>query len=176
MQRLFIAPVLAVLVLTLAACGSSNSSPGSTAGTSAATTEATADTTGGAAQIGTTKGDLGEYLVDGQGNTVYLFEQDTGSTSTCSGQCAQVWPPVITTGAPTATGAADASKLGTTKRTDGTVQVTYGGHPLYTYTPDGGPGKTTGQGVDSFGAEWYVVAPSGGKLEAAEQPKSPSGY
>ncbi len=97
--------------------------------------------------------------------TVYLFEADHGSTSACSGECAQVWPPVTTTGAPAAHGAAQATDLGTITRSDGTTQVTYKGHPLYYYVKDEDDGDTYGQGIDSFGAEWYELKPSGEKLD-----------
>lgn len=89
---------------------------------------------------------------------------DTSSSSTCSGACAAAWPPVTTKGAPTASGKAVASKLGTTKRSDGTEQVTYSGHPLYYYAGDSKAGQTTGQGNDGFGAKWWLVAPSGSAI------------
>ncbi|HXA54824.1 MAG TPA: hypothetical protein VNV37_08115, partial [Solirubrobacteraceae bacterium] len=95
----------------------------------------------------------------------YLFEADKGSTSTCNGACAQVWPPVTTTGAPKAEGEAVAGDLGTTTRADGTKQVTYKGHPLYWYASDTQAGETTGQGINGFGAPWYVMSPSGSKIE-----------
>src|SRR5256886_14032947 len=83
---------------------------------------------------------LGQILVDGNGKTLYLFEADTSTQSTCSGACAQAWPPVTTKGAPKAAGGASASLLGTTARSDGTTQVTFGGHPLYSFTGDTKPG------------------------------------
>ena len=95
---------------------------------------------------------------------MYLFAADTGSTSTCSGACAQVWPPVTTTGAPKAEGEAVAADLGTTTRSEGTKQVTYKGHPLYWYVSDSQAGETTGQGVQSFGAAWWVLSPSGSEI------------
>ncbi len=122
----------------------------------------------GAAMVSTADGDLGVHLVGPDGRTLYLFEKDTGSTSTCTGACAQAWPPLLTTGSPTAGGAAQAGLLGTTERPDGTTEVTYGGHPLYYYVSDAAPGDTAGQGVDAFGAEWYVVAPSGKAVEEDE--------
>ena len=110
---------------------------------------------------------LGTYLVDEEGKAVYLFEKDTGTESTCYNACAQVWPPVVTSGKPEAEGGAKSSKLSTTMRKDGTAQVLYGGHPLYYYAPDK-PGTTKGQGLDQFGAEWYVLTPAGDKLEKGE--------
>jgi predicted lipoprotein with Yx(FWY)xxD motif len=111
--------------------------------------------------IKTSQTGLGTILVDGKGMTVYLFEKDTGTTSTCYGACAGIWPPVLTNGAPVAGSGADASLLGTTKRTNGTVQVTYDGHPLYYYSGDSKPGQTNGQGLDEFGAKWEAVKPDG---------------
>src|SRR5919198_535926 len=88
------------------------------------------------------------------------------SSNTCDGDCAKAWPPVTTGGKPVAEEGADASKLGTTSRSDGKTQVTYGGHPLYYYAEDAKPGDMNGQGSKAFGAEWYVVGPNGSKVEA----------
>ena len=118
--------------------------------------------------MSTAGGDLGDHLVGPNGHTLYLFEKDTGSTSACTGACAAAWPPLLTTGAPTADGAATADLLGTTERPDGTMEVTYAGHPLYYYALDTAPGDTAGQDVEAFGAEWYAVAPSGEAVEEDE--------
>ena len=113
-----------------------------------------------------TAGDLGKIIVDGRSRTLYLFEKDKNGKSSCSGACATNWPPLLTKGKPKASGSVKASKLGTTKRSDGTTQVTYGGHPLYTFVADKNkPGSTKGEGVDAFGAEWYVVGTNGKKIE-----------
>jgi predicted lipoprotein with Yx(FWY)xxD motif len=108
---------------------------------------------------------VGTALVDGQGRTLYLFEADKGSTSTCNSACASLWPPATTSGKPTAGPGVDAAKLGTTKRSDGTLEVTYNGHPLYRYAPDTKAGDATGQGLNQFGAPWYVLAASGNKID-----------
>src|SRR3954449_417504 len=109
---------------------------------------------------------LGTILVDAKGRTLYLFEKDTKNKSKCSGACATNWPPALTGGKPKAAGGAVSSRLGTTKRSDGTTQVTYAGHPLYTFVLDKNkPGATKGEGVDAFGAEWYVVGTNGKKIE-----------
>jgi predicted lipoprotein with Yx(FWY)xxD motif len=97
--------------------------------------------------------------------TVYLFEADKGTTSNCSDACAQAWPPVTTSGEPQAEGGAKSADLGTTERSDGTRQVTYHGHPLYYYVSDQSSGETTGEGVKSFGAAWYVMNPQGKKID-----------
>jgi predicted lipoprotein with Yx(FWY)xxD motif len=101
---------------------------------------------------------LGSFLVDDKGMTLYLFTKDTPNTSNCYEKCATAWPPLITTGDPVAGDGIDASKLGTTNRTDGSMQVTYGGWPLYYYEKDKAPGDVTGQDV---GGVWYVVSATG---------------
>jgi predicted lipoprotein with Yx(FWY)xxD motif len=107
---------------------------------------------------------LGAILVDGNGKTVYLFVADKGTASTCYTSCATVWPPVLTTGAPAAGTGATASLLGTTTRTDGKVEVTYAGHPLYYFIQDKKAGDTTGQGVNGFGGLWWVLSPAGAAI------------
>jgi predicted lipoprotein with Yx(FWY)xxD motif len=104
---------------------------------------------------------LGSFLVDDKGMTLYLFTKDTPNTSNCYDKCATAWPPLLTTGAPAAGEGVDASKLGTTNRTDGTVQVTYNGWPLYYYEKDKAAGDVIGQDV---GGVWYVVSPAGDKV------------
>jgi hypothetical protein len=81
--------------------------------------------------------------------------------SACSGACAGAWPPVTASGTVTATGGAQSSDLGTITRSDGTKQVTYDGHPLYYFAGDSGPGMSSGQGSDQFGAKWWLVTPAG---------------
>ena len=108
---------------------------------------------------------LGRVLVDGRGRTLYLFEKDKLGKSACTGQCASFWPPLIASGKPLATAGARASLLGTTKRGDGRLQVTYNHHPLYTFVKDTRKGQTTGEEVNAFGAEWYAVSAAGAKVE-----------
>jgi predicted lipoprotein with Yx(FWY)xxD motif len=110
--------------------------------------------------VGSTR--LGQILVDGKGRTLYLFVADSGTRSACnSSACVQYWPPVLTKGAPQAGAGVKASLLGTTKRQDGTTEVTYAGHPLYYFISDTKAGDVTGQGINGFGGPWYVVSPSG---------------
>ncbi|MGH7760241.1 MAG: COG4315 family predicted lipoprotein, partial [Candidatus Dormibacteraceae bacterium] len=116
------------------------------------------------ATIAVANSKLGQILVDAKGITLYLFVADTGATSTCYTSCAAIWPPVRTTGAPQAGVGADASLLGTTTRTDGNVEVTYAGHPLYYFVKDKAAGDTTGQGVNGFGGLWWVLSPSGAAI------------
>jgi predicted lipoprotein with Yx(FWY)xxD motif len=105
---------------------------------------------------------LGQILVDSSGRTLYLFLADSGTTSNCnSAGCVQAWPPVLTKGAPQAGRGVKASLLGSTTRRDGTTEVTYAGHPLYYFISDTKPGEVGGQGINAFGAPWYVVSPSG---------------
>jgi predicted lipoprotein with Yx(FWY)xxD motif len=145
---------IALLALVAAGCG------GSSGGDSTVTPQSSGAATT-TASVAVSNG----YLVDGSGRTLYLFEADTSSTSTCSGACAAAWPPATTQGAPKATGEAKASLLGTTKRSDGSTQVTYAGHPLYQYAGDTAPGDTNGAGSEEYGAEWYPVTPTGKALE-----------
>jgi predicted lipoprotein with Yx(FWY)xxD motif len=120
-------------------------------------------TAAGGASIGLGKvGKLGTVVVNSKGVTLYMFEKDKHGKSACSGSCAQVWAPVLTSGKPKAVKGARSSLLGTTKRSDGKRQVTYHKHPLYTYAGDAGKaGTAKGQDVDQFGAEWYVVNRAG---------------
>lgn len=111
-----------------------------------------------------TNATLGKILVDGSGKSLYLFAKDSGTTSTCYGACATYWPPLLTAGAPKAGAGVDAKLLGTTKRTDGTTEVTYAGHPLYYVVTDHNPGDATGQAVNNFGAPWYVLGPDGKRI------------
>lgn len=179
---------LAVAV-AVAGCGSSSSSSQSAAGaatsTSASATASAAASTsaaGGGSPYGaasssstasaapaaliTTKHSkkLGTILAYGHKElTVYLFEADHGAKSSCAGACASVWPPV--TGKPKADGGALQGDLGTVRRADGTLQVTYKGHPLYRFAKDGDDHDAYGQGLKSFGAPWYALAPSGAKVD-----------
>ena len=101
---------------------------------------------------------FGSFLVDDKGMSLYLFTKDTPNTTNCYDQCATNWPPLLTTGTPVAGEGIDATKLGTTPRTDGTMQVTYNGWPLYYYIKDTKAGDTTGQDV---GDVWFLITPSG---------------
>jgi predicted lipoprotein with Yx(FWY)xxD motif len=117
---------------------------------------------------------LGSFLADRSGRSLYLFGSDTSSTSTCSGACAAAWPPLTAKGSLSATGGASSADLATITRQDGTKQVTYAGHPLYYFAGDSAAGQTNGQGVDGFGALWWLVAPSGQKITTAASAATPS--
>jgi len=154
--------------LALAACGGSSTSsssgaaaaPGYGGGTAGASNGSTA-----ASVVSTKTSSLGTFLVDGQGRTLYLWDADHGPRSTCTAACAQAWPPLTTTGAPKASGAVKSSLLGTATRADGSREVTYAGHPLYTYAGDTRPGQVTGEGSNSFGAPWWTVTTAGRALQ-----------
>jgi predicted lipoprotein with Yx(FWY)xxD motif len=105
-------------------------------------------------------GALGTFLTDDRSRPVYLFAADTTSTPTCTGDCARSWPPVLTVGQPVAGSGLTAGNLSTTSRPSGGTQVSYNGHPLYYFAADSGT-DPTGQGVDSFGARWWIVDPAG---------------
>jgi predicted lipoprotein with Yx(FWY)xxD motif len=103
----------------------------------------------------------GRILFDGRGRVLYLFARDRAGRSSCSGACAKAWPPFLTRGAPKAGAGINGKLLGTTKRRNGTLQVTYAKHPLYYFNKDTKPGQITCQNVSNFGGLWLVVAPSG---------------
>jgi predicted lipoprotein with Yx(FWY)xxD motif len=105
-------------------------------------------------------------LVDAQGNSLYVFLADTPTQSNCNGACAQVWPPLTTASGQTPTGAngVQSSLIGTITRSDGSTQITYNGYPLYKYAGDAAPGATNGQGLNQFGALWFLLQPSGQPL------------
>jgi predicted lipoprotein with Yx(FWY)xxD motif len=112
-------------------------------------------------------GTFGSALVDGQGMSLYVFMNDSqnSGSSACTADCAAVWPPLLSQGAPVAGAGLDATLLGTITRDDGTMQVTYNGWPLYLYTGDIAPGDATGQGVqDQFGL-WYLISPAGEAIQ-----------
>jgi len=118
---------------------------------------------------------LGRILVDGRGRTLYLFARDKNGMSACSGACTVYWPPLIAAGKPHAVAGARASLLGTTRRADGRLQVTYRRHPLYRYAGDAKKGQTNGQGLNTSGGKWWVLSPSGKKIVKSGS-TNPGGY
>ena len=169
--------LLAALAIVVAGCGGDSDSGGSggayggkggggNSTASAETKSTSSESTGGDGIVSAAKvGDLGTILITSQGLTLYDFHKDKGGTSACYGACASAWPPLLTEGNPQAQGAADRSMLGTTKRKDGTVQVTYNSWPLYTYVADQKPGEANGNDIDQFGAQWYALQPNGQEPE-----------
>lgn len=185
MRRLpvFSAAALAAVAIAAVGCGSSSNSGSTTGSASSGASSSGSASSGGAyggggamttpsttttaATVKTAKTPLGTILVDSSGRTLYLFERDTTSKSTCDGACAAAWPPLTTSGSPKAAGQATSGMLGTTKRSDGTTEVTYAGHPLYLYAGDSAAGQTNGQGLNQFGAAWDTMHPNGTKVEGS---------
>jgi predicted lipoprotein with Yx(FWY)xxD motif len=157
------AGIVVLSSVALAACGgvggTAARSPGYGGSASTTSQESAPRSTSG--NVSTASTSLGTVLVDSQGRTLYLFKADRGTKSACSSACASAWPPLRVSGKPTVGGRATASKLGTTQRSDGQPEVTYNGHPLYTYTGDSKPGDVNGQGLTAFGAAWFALSPSG---------------
>ena len=153
----FIASAAAVLLASLAfaGCGSGGSSTAQAAPKTAS---------GQSATVGVANTGLGNVLVNSAGMTLYMFAKDTGTQSTCTGACAQNWPPLLDNGKPTAGSGATASMLGTTTRSDGGKQVTYNGHPLYLFAGDNAPGDTNGQGLTAFGGSWFGLSAAGNQV------------
>jgi predicted lipoprotein with Yx(FWY)xxD motif len=104
---------------------------------------------------------LGRILVNARGHTLYLFAKDRNAKSSCNGSCARFWPPLLSRGKPTAGSGVKPSLLGTTRRSNGSMQVTYNKHPLYTYALDKRAGQTKGEGNSLFGAKWWAVSGKG---------------
>jgi len=169
--------LFAALVLVVAGCGGGGSSSTSTS------SETSASSGGMTVSAGEVPG-LGAVLVDSEGLTVYEFAKDQGSTSSCYGACEQGCPPVIAEGKATAGEGAMSSQLGTTKRKDGTMQVTYAGHPLYTFAEDSAPGEANGNESTAFGGKWSAMDEAGeavagtatGESEEETSESSSGGY
>jgi predicted lipoprotein with Yx(FWY)xxD motif len=104
--------------------------------------------------------DFGRVIADGKDEALYLFDKESSKKPRCYGACASVWPPVLTKGGPKAANGAKQSLLGTTRRSNGKLQVTYAGHPLYYYVDDS-PGTILCHDVEEFGGLWLVVKPNG---------------
>jgi len=170
---------LAISAIAVAGCGSSSGSTSSAAAATPAASPASSTTSTAASAAGitikTATGSAGTYLVGPNGKAIYLWAADTGDKSSCSGACATAWPPVTTTGKPTAGAGVNAADLGTTTRSDGSEEVTYKGHPLYYFIADTSAGSTKGQGTNGFGAKWWLVAPSGTAITASASSSASSG-
>lgn len=168
-----ILPLIVATALGVAACGGSSNSPSSSSSPTPAASPATpaasptppatspASTTG--AVIQASNSPHGMIVTDAKGRALYLYIPDKGTKSTCYGQCASAWPPLTTTSSsPSAGPGLKQSLVGTTKRTDGTTQITYGGHPLYYFSGDHGPGQTNGEGLSGV---WELVSPAGAEVK-----------
>jgi predicted lipoprotein with Yx(FWY)xxD motif len=175
--RFLIFPIALLAALALAACGSDSSS------TTDSTTAASASSSSGSSGGGSAAVDLAdnstlgtEILVDAGGNTLYMFEKDdSADESYCYDACAKAWPPLTSEGAASAGSGLDSSQLTTFQRDDGSTQLAYAGHPLYTYAGDTSPGDANGNDLDQFGATWYALDSSGATVEGDESGEEASG-
>jgi len=149
-RRLIVFAALAALGATLAVGAGAATQSGSTA-------------SGGTVVKVRTSG-LGRVVSDSRGFVLYMFLGDKGKRSSCYGSCAAYWPAVLTKATPKASAGAKSGLLGTTRRKDGKLQVTYAGHPLYRFALDSKAGQTKGEGLDDFGAHWYAVSAAGKKV------------
>jgi predicted lipoprotein with Yx(FWY)xxD motif len=174
-----LAPAAILVALALAACGDDDDEPSAEPATTqtrqaSGDTEAKGERPGDklaqgdsqkqarpGTEIVATDSQYGSILFNGDEQAIYLFDKESSPTSECYGACAAAWPPVLTKGEPQAGSGVEGKLLGTTQRDDGATQVTYDGHPLYTYSADTAAGDTNGQGV---GGVWWVVGPDGQKI------------
>jgi predicted lipoprotein with Yx(FWY)xxD motif len=156
------AAVIPLAALAVAACGGGGAATASQA--PASPKAATTPTQTATVRVANSR--LGRILVDSTGHTLYLFKGDSGTSSACSGACAVAWPPLRTGATPAVAGGANAALVGTIPRSDGTRQVTYNGHPLYTFVKDHKPGDVNGQGLTAFGAAWFAVSPAGNQISS----------
>jgi predicted lipoprotein with Yx(FWY)xxD motif len=164
---------LAAVALAAAACGSS--SPAGSGASPSAAAPASAGGGSSGATVKTAKIGSVTVLTNAKGLTLYSFVPDTPTQSKCNGSCAHFWPPVK---GPVTAGAGVTGKLGTIKRSDGSTQATYNGHPLYTYVGDTAPGQNKGNGLNLSGGVWHEVTTSGAAAPApaASQGSSGGGY
>lgn len=159
-MRIMLAGIAALGAIALAGCGSSGSSAdGATTASPPDPPVATVAAKG--PKIKVVDSDYGQILSNGRGRALYLFTADQGKGSNCSGDCATAWPPYIVKSNPVAGPGAKAGKIGTTTRSDGRLQATYAGHPVYFYVSDNEPGEVLCQAVNEFGGYWYVLRASG---------------
>ena len=167
MRKIWGAAGLAALALAVSACGSSSSSSAASGSTpaaagsspvaSASAASSASPSSGGSTLTARTIGGQ-QVLTNSAGLTVYWFVPDTSTTSKCTGSCATYWPPVK---GPATAGSGVTGTLATITRSDGTVQATYDGHPLYTYAGDTAPGQAKGNGLNVSGGLWYEMTVSG---------------
>jgi predicted lipoprotein with Yx(FWY)xxD motif len=174
MRKILTAASLAATVLAVAACASSSSSTTTTT-TPSVTPAAGSSSSPAASASGTTlmERTIGgtEVLTNSAGHTLYWFAPDTSTTSKCTGSCATYWPPVK---GPATKGSGVTGTVGVITRSDGTMQATYDGHPLYTYVGDTAPGQNKGNGLNLSGGLWHEVTVSGGAAPATSPSTSTS--
>jgi predicted lipoprotein with Yx(FWY)xxD motif len=158
--RVKLLPIAVFLAATIAACGSSTSSAEDNT-VASASKPVPSSTSAKGPRLKIVSSDYGQILANGRGRALYLFTADTGKASTCSGDCATAWPPYIVRSKPVAGPGAKSRKIGTTRRSDGKLQATYAGHPVYFYVGDNESGEVLCQAVNEFGGYWYVLRASG---------------
>lgn len=163
--------MLVALVLLIAACGDGGGDTSAAPTGPTSSTSSTSDPEETEATVAVRQTPLGAVLADPDGMTLYLFTRDERGEPTCSGGCAELWPPLTVEGDPAAGEGVDAALLGVVARGDGSRQVTYDGHPLYLYEPDEAPGDVKGHGVNDV---WFAVSPNGSA--AGEQRAEPGAY
>jgi predicted lipoprotein with Yx(FWY)xxD motif len=169
--RFLAGATLSLMALVAAGCGGDDNGDNTTAASESPKT-ASGQATTIAAQ---SEGNLGTILVDSKGLTIYLFEKDSGTKSSCFGGCAAAWPPVRASGKPTVGSGLTASLVGTTPRSDGQAQVTYNGHPLYLFAGDQSAGDTNGQGLTEFGGSWFALSTDGNPVTTQPSTTSSTG-
>ena len=151
LRMLLALPAAAAAAAALVGCSSAGASPSPSASSASSAAAATTGTVKTATIAGVT------VLTNSKGFTLYSFAPDTATTSNCNGTCAQNWPPV--TGPVTAAGVT--GTFGTIKRSDGSIQATFDGHPLYTFVGDTAPGQAKGNGLNAAGGLWHEITSSG---------------
>jgi predicted lipoprotein with Yx(FWY)xxD motif len=141
---------------------------------------ATVASAAGGTSVGTHNTKRGKVLASVHGYSLYMFQKDKkgNGKSTCYGQCAKIWPPLLTSGKPSAMRGSGLNPklLGTIRRTDGKREVTYNGWPLYLYLPDRKPGDIHGEGANQFGAPWYLLNTGGNVVKQKSGGGCPSGF
>jgi predicted lipoprotein with Yx(FWY)xxD motif len=167
--RWWAVPVLAGALTLLAACGSTTT----TTTSPPPTTHSAAGASTGAVTIKTASTSVGTVLTNSKGFAIYWFAKDTSGKSNCYGSCASYWPPVLGSSA-SVSGSSLSGSFGTTTRSNGQKQLTYDGHPLYTYSGDTSPGQVSGNGKNLSGGVWWAMTPSGSKPGGAPAPSSSS--
>ena len=174
-----IAAVAGTAFAAVAATACSSSSPSSSADATASPSASIAlqEAAKTAPPTVTTKSvPLGKILVNDKNLTLYLFQADKTSKSTCTGACAAAWPPLVVKNKPTGAGGVQSKLLSTSQRSQGVNQVTYNGHPLYRFAGDHNPGDVNGQGLNNFGAKWYVLGTDGKPITSSASASPGSGY
>jgi predicted lipoprotein with Yx(FWY)xxD motif len=152
--------LIAAIAAAIVGCGSSSANEDTSSGAAQpATTQAAAPAKGPKLKL--VDSDYGTILSSGRGRALYLFTADHGKGSSCSGDCATAWPPYIVKSKPTAAAGTKSRLVGTTRRSDGKLQATYAGHPVYYYEGDRSPGEVNCQAAVEFGGYWYVLRSNG---------------